>query len=618
MNPGTSKQRDWRVLLVSVVCGSLLVGGGMVRSETGGTDAAATAADAKPALTVNVVKPELEDWAVNISADGAITPWQEAVIAAETGSLRLTDLLVDVGDVVSKGQELARLYQGSIEADMTQQKAVISQGEAGVAQAETQLSQARIAVAQAEAAVGQAQAGVQQAYAGVEQANAGVLQAEAGVSQANAGVVQANAGVQQANAGVVQANAGVVQANAQLSESGAGLQQAQASVAQANAGIAQANAGIQQAMASFNEAKANADRARKLKPTGALPLQQVDQYLTAEATARAGVENQKAALNAQKAALNAQQAGFNAKKSALEAQKANVEAKKAAISAQQAVVQAQKAGVMASKSQLQAQQAAVESSKAGVKAQRANVAVQQAAVTVREKDVDTQKAAITVQASVVEAQRAALKVQQTALESLQIRMDQTVIRAVDDGVISARSAALGMVVQPGTELFRMIRQNRLEWHAEVDSDVLGQIREGQPVSITLPTGEVVDGEVRQVSPELESTTRRALVYVSLPQGSSARAGMFVQGLIRHGSEDALTVPQTTVILRDGRQYVFVVGDDSHVHQTLVKTGRRMQDRVEILEGVETGARLVASGGAFLNDNDLVQLADGERGAGGSQ
>lgn len=455
-----------------------------------------TGGASKPALTVTSVSPQKDSWDTTIQADGVINPWQEAIISAEIGGLRITDVLVDVGETVKQGQPLAKLSQETVQADIAQQQAVINQ------------------------------------------AKAEVLKAQAGVAQSEAGVVQAQAGVTQAEAGLVQANASI--------------SQAQAALGQAEAGIAQANAGLVQANANFTEAKANADRARQLKTSGALPMQQVDQYITGEATARAGIDSQKATIASQRAALDAQKAG----------------------------VTAQKAGLSAKQAEVKSQEAAVESSRLAVKAQEA----------------------------VLEAQNAALKVQQAALKSQEIRLGQTTIVAADDGVISSRTAALGSVVQTGAELFRIIRQNKLEWRAEVSSNDLGQIREGQTASVTINTGEVIEGQVRLISPQLDANTRRALVYVSLPSGSSARAGMFVQGTIRQGQTEALTVPQAVVILRDGRHIVFEIGADNRVIQHEVKIGRRVQDRVEILSDLPADIKLVATGGAFLNDGDLVQIA----------
>ncbi|KPA87589.1 MULTISPECIES: efflux RND transporter periplasmic adaptor subunit [Pseudomonas] len=193
------------------------------------------------------------------------------------------------------------------------------------------------------------------------------------------------------------------------------------------------------------------------------------------------------------------------------------------------------------------------------------------------------------------------------LRSTRIRLAQTRIVAVDDGIISGRKALLGDVVAAGSELFRMIRAGRVEWQAELDARQLPQVRAGQSAELELPDGTQVRGRVRLVAPVLDSKTSRALVYVSLPGDSSARAGMYASGRIELADRAALTVPDTAVVLRDGRSYVFVLGEDMHVTQQGVEVGRRRGRAVEIVAGLTEQARIVRSGGAFLSDGASVTL-----------
>jgi HlyD family secretion protein len=207
-----------------------------------------------------------------------------------------------------------------------------------------------------------------------------------------------------------------------------------------------------------------------------------------------------------------------------------------------------------------------------------------------------------------ETAQANLSAAEAQLKGEQIRLAQTHIRAVDDGVISARSATLGSVVQAGTELFRLVRQNRIEWRAEVMAEQLARIRPGQKARIRIAGNGILDGVVRISAPTFDPGTRLALVYVDLPDPGTVRAGDFARGEIIIGHSTALTVPESTVVLRDGNSYVFEIGDDRRVIQHKVTTGRRADNRIEILDGLPAPVPLVTSGGAFLNDGDSVRLA----------
>jgi hypothetical protein len=153
------------------------------------------------------------------------------------------------------------------------------------------------------------------------------------------------------------------------------------------------------------------------------------------------------------------------------------------------------------------------------------------------------------------------------------------------------------------------------------------------------------GKVRMLAPTVDAATRNGLVYVDLvgagkgaaasvgakfpagpPQGevapsggSAARAaasvgasfkpGMYARGEFELGSSGALTVPQAAVVVRDGFSYVVRVGPDNRVTQVKVQTGRMMGDQIEIQSGVKPEDKLVASGGSFLAEGDLVRVVD---------
>jgi RND family efflux transporter MFP subunit len=215
----------------------------------------------------------------------------------------------------------------------------------------------------------------------------------------------------------------------------------------------------------------------------------------------------------------------------------------------------------------------------------------------------------------LEAARATLTVQQ-------VRLQQTRLLAPDNGVISARTATVGAVVGSGTELFRMIRGGRLEWRAEVTSSELGKVAAGTTATVLAANGVELKGRVRMIAPTVDAQTRSALVYVDLPNTSGklegaagtpatapVKAGMFAKGEFDLGTSNALTIPQQSIVIRDGFSYAFVVSPDRRVSQVKVQTGRRLGDRVEVISGIKPDAVLAASGAGFLNDGDLVSVVD---------
>ena len=361
------------IAAVILAAGWLLPRSGDAADDKPAATAAKGTSKAKPVLTVTTARPQLARLPQLLSANGDIAAWQEASIGSEANGLRLTEVLVNVGDQVRAGQQLARFSDDTVQAD-----------------------------------------------------------------------------------------------------------------------LAQARAALLEAQATLAEAVSNAERARSLANTGALSTQQINQYQTAEQTAKARVASAEAGVAAQK-----------------------------------------------------------------------------------------------------------------------LRLKFTQLLAPDDGVISARSATVGAVVANGTELFRMIRKGRLEWRAEVTASELARIRVGSAVSLVAANGTRLQGKVRMIGPTVNPQNRSALVYVDLAPAaagdSPAKAGMFARGEFALGSGQGLTVPQQAVVVRDGFSYVFRVNADGRVSQLKVKTGRYLQDSVEIVDGVPMDAQLVVAGAGFLNDGDMVRV-----------
>ena len=357
------------VLGIAALCVLATAGALFASAPSRAADDAQQAQGPRPALTVTTTQPTRSSIALRLPANGNVAAWQEAIIGAESNGLRLTEVRVNVGDVVRAGQVLATFAPETVQAD-----------------------------------------------------------------------------------------------------------------------VAQSRASLLEAQANAAEAAANAERARTLTQSGALSQQQIQQYATASQTAQARVEAAQAALNAQ-----------------------------------------------------------------------------------------------------------------------QLRMRHTQVVAPDAGVISSRTATVGAVVASGSELFRLVRKSRLEWRAEVTSTELPRIQPGTKVRVTAASGAQVDGTVRMVAPTVDPQTRNALVYVDLPVHPDVRAGMFARGDFLLGARDALSVPQTAVVVRDGFSSVFEIGEGSRVVMRRVQTGQRVGDRVEIAAGLQAGVQIVERGGAFLNDGDLVRV-----------
>ncbi len=194
------------------------------------------------------------------------------------------------------------------------------------------------------------------------------------------------------------------------------------------------------------------------------------------------------------------------------------------------------------------------------------------------------------------------------LETRRLRLDKASLRAPDDGVISARPAVLGAVASAGTELYRLVRQNRVEWRAEVAADAAAKVRPGMTATLTENGRGLSVGLVRLVGPTLSSASGRATVYVDLPATGELRPGGYFAGQIDTGESEVLILPESAVLLKDGGSFVFAIDNQGHAKRLPVVTGARRDGRIAILSGLSADMAVAEGGGAFLFDGATVAIA----------
>ena len=203
-----------------------------------------------------------------------------------------------------------------------------------------------------------------------------------------------------------------------------------------------------------------------------------------------------------------------------------------------------------------------------------------------------------------EARRSTARAQRDAA---QLRRDFAELRAPADGIISKRLVQPGQVVAAGTELLRLIRDGRLEWRAELPEAELARIAPGAVVTLPAADGSTVEGVIRAVSPGVDNATRTGTIYADLPQPGALKIGSYVEGRIRTGAGNALMVPVASVVQRDGIAYVFTVEGGKVARRVRVQTGTSTGGRVEIVQGLKAGTRIVEQGAGFLGDGDVVRV-----------
>ncbi len=221
---------------------------------------------------------------------------------------------------------------------------------------------------------------------------------------------------------------------------------------------------------------------------------------------------------------------------------------------------------------------------------------------------------LTTGAATAEARLQSAKAQLTTAEQ---RLKYAVILAPDAGVISARAVTPGQIAASGADLFKLIRNHRIEWRAEIPEAQFGKVRRGMIAQVRRADGSLARGQVRSLSPNLDPNTHRGIAYVDLKLEPALSPGMYVTGSIELGQSKTLTLPLGAVSMRDGFAYVFVIGPGNIVSQRRVTVGRVMKDALEISDGIGATEQVVAAGTGFLHDGDHVAIANAATNAPGT-
>jgi len=199
------------------------------------------------------------------------------------------------------------------------------------------------------------------------------------------------------------------------------------------------------------------------------------------------------------------------------------------------------------------------------------------------------------------------------LQSISVQLADTTIVAPSKGIIASRDAKVGQITSTSETLFTIIQDGRLELRLKVPETLIGKIQPGQKVQINSNANQNLNlnGQVREIDPTIDDSSRQALVKVDLPSNSNLKPGMFLQAAININTNKGQAVPIEALLPQSGNSAIaFVVQEDNTVKAQTVEMGEILADRqVEVIAGLESGDRIVLKGAAYLKDGDKVAIAN---------
>lgn len=186
---------------------------------------------------------------------------------------------------------------------------------------------------------------------------------------------------------------------------------------------------------------------------------------------------------------------------------------------------------------------------------------------------------------------------------------ELIVKSPLSGRITARNAAPGLFVQPGSvpAPYAVADESTMWMLASVAEADSALVHIGQPVKASLLAwpGRIFSGEVTALGASIDPNTRRLTVRMEIKDPAhELKSGMFATFLIRTGQPaQALAVPLDSVVREgDGTLSVWVVQKDPHVFKRrIVEVGLVQDGYDQILSGIEPGAHVASSGAIFLSN-----------------
>jgi HlyD family secretion protein len=204
---------------------------------------------------------------------------------------------------------------------------------------------------------------------------------------------------------------------------------------------------------------------------------------------------------------------------------------------------------------------------------------------------------------VIKANRAGINAQMAELD---LRKARTEIKAPVDGYISRRTVQVGGIASGSKEpMFNIVANGIVKLLAEIPESDLPRVKVGQIAAITVNgMDKEIMGEVKLISPEVNSTTRIGIAHIKVADGARIPLGAFGRAKISLAAADGVALPLTAVTFGDNGPTVQIV-KDGKVQVRKVITGLVGTSDIEITDGVAAGETYVARAGSFVRDGDAV-------------
>lgn len=208
----------------------------------------------------------------------------------------------------------------------------------------------------------------------------------------------------------------------------------------------------------------------------------------------------------------------------------------------------------------------------------------------------------------VDLAQAQLAQTEARIDELKITLSNTIVVSPVDGFVGRRNLDQGAFAGANTVILQVVDIGTVRMVANLVEKDFKRITQGVQAEVEVDAfpGETFSGLVSRVAPIFDAATRTASMEIEVPNpGYRLKPGMYARvRLTAERKADALTVPRNAVVDSEGRRGVFLPDGQNAKFQE-VRTGLQDNERVEILEGLTEGQRVITTGALALRDGDRI-------------
>jgi multidrug efflux pump subunit AcrA (membrane-fusion protein) len=218
------------------------------------------------------------------------------------------------------------------------------------------------------------------------------------------------------------------------------------------------------------------------------------------------------------------------------------------------------------------------------------------------------QAALTQAGAMAAAARSRVQQARAAVAAASVTHKDAVINAAYDGVMVDKLVEIGDLAVPGTPLVKIERTGDYRVDLELPESHILSIRIGDTVAVRVPglIEQPLDGIVATIVPAADTKSRSFLVKVRLPDAANLRSGVFARVAVPIGTGRLILVPHSAVVHEGQLTGIYIVDSDQIARFRLIRTGKSLGNTIEVLSGLQEGARFVIAPPPGFSDGTKVE------------